>query len=72
MTIEVKRKEKETPISLIRRFSRKMQQSSVLPKARSSRFNKRAKSDLQKKTDALKRIRKRKRVEYLRKLGKIK
>jgi ribosomal protein S21 len=70
--IEVKRKEKETGASVIRRFSRKVQQSFVLSKARASRFKKRAKSDLKQKQEALKREKKAKRVLYLKKLGKIK
>lgn len=70
--IEVKKKEKETTSSVIRRFSRKMQQSSIIPKVKSLRYNIRDKSAFKKKQDALKRIAKNKIKEKLRKLGKIK
>jgi len=70
--IEVKKKEKETTSSIIRRFSRKMQQSSIIPTVKSLRYNTRPKSDFKKKQDALKRIAKNKLKDKLRKLGKIK
>lgn len=70
--IEVKKKEKETTSSVIRRFSRKMQQSNIIPKVKSLRYNTRAKSAFKKKQDALKRIAKYKIKEKLKKLGKIK
>ncbi|PJE58231.1 MAG: 30S ribosomal protein S21 [Candidatus Portnoybacteria bacterium CG10_big_fil_rev_8_21_14_0_10_36_7] len=38
MAIEVKRKERETTGSLLRRFSQRMKQSGVLHKARKGRF----------------------------------
>ncbi|PIR58173.1 MAG: hypothetical protein COU71_00065 [Parcubacteria group bacterium CG10_big_fil_rev_8_21_14_0_10_38_31] len=70
--IEVTKKEKETTSSVIRRFSRKMQQSSIIPKVKSLRYNVRVKSAFKKKQDALKRIAKNKVKDKLRKLGKIK
>ncbi len=69
--IEVQKKEKETSASLLRRFSRRVQQSNILRYARAKRFNKRAKSKLQTKIDALKRVKKQKRMQYLKKIGKI-
>ncbi len=70
--IEVKKKEKETTSSVIRRFSRKMQQSKIISTVKSLKYNTRAKSDFKKKQDALKRIAKNKVKDKLRKLGKIK
>ncbi|MCR4343037.1 MAG: hypothetical protein NUV40_04040 [Patescibacteria group bacterium] len=70
--IEVKKKEKETTSSVIRRFSRKMQQSNIISTVKSLRYNTRAKSGFKKKQDALKRIAKNKVKDRLRKLGKIK
>ena len=69
--IEVKKNEKETSSSLIRRFTRKVQQSSILQRARSLKFQSRPESKLKKKTEAIKRVKAQKRMEYMRKMGKI-
>lgn len=69
--IEVKRKEGETTSTLIRRFGRKMQESGNLLRARSIKFKARPLSSLTKKRKAIKRTKRQKRMEYLRKLGKI-
>ncbi len=69
--IEVKRKEGETISNLIRRFSQKIKESGVLMRARSNRFKKRPLSNLNKKKIAIIRINRKKRLEYLKKLGKI-
>lgn len=69
--IEVKRSESESTGSLIKRFTRKIKESRLLAQARNLRFKNRPKSNLKKKKDALKKIRLRKRLDYLRKLGKI-
>ncbi len=69
--IEVSKNEKETSSSLIRRFTRRMQQSSVLARARAGRFQIRPKSKLKEKIDALKRVKKQRRMTYMKKLGKI-
>lgn len=70
--IEVKRKEGETISNLVRRFNQKIKDSNVLMRARSNKFKRRPLSDLNKKKIAITRINKKKRVEYLKKLGKIK
>ena len=69
--IEVKKNEKESSVGLIRRFTRRVQQSSNLMRARSIQFRSRPKSKLKSKVEALKKIRTERRTEYLRKLGKI-
>jgi len=69
--VEVRRREKESTGSLLRRFTRKVQQSRVLLEARSHVHRSRAKSKTKKKKDALRRIVKRKHYDHLRKLGKI-
>lgn len=69
--IEVKRKDKETTGTFIRRFTRKVQESGNLSKARSTRFNSRPLSDLKKKRAAIKRVQRQKKMNYLKKLGKI-
>ena len=68
---EVIKNQNETNISLIRRFSRRLQGSGVLGRARSQRFYAKPSSKLKKKERALKRIAKREKMERLKKLGKI-
>jgi ribosomal protein S21 len=69
--IEVKKTENETSASLIRRFTKKIQQSSLLKKAREQQFKKRPESNLVKKKKAIKNARSRNKWEYLKKLGKV-
>lgn len=72
MTVEIKKQEKETFASLLRRFSRKVKESGVLNKVRSLQFKTRPESKKTKKETALRKIARIKRMEYLKKLGKIK
>ena len=69
--VEVQKKENESTLSLIRRFSHKLQRSGNLLKARFHQFKKRQKSELSKKKGALWRAERMKKMERLRKLGKI-
>ena len=55
MPIEVRRKEKEPVGSLLRRFTRRVQQSGVLINARKSRFYKKKKTKRLIKSSALRR-----------------
>jgi hypothetical protein len=55
MVIETKRKPKESPQSLIRRFSQSVQRSGVLIRARKNRFQTKEKSEQLKKRAALRR-----------------
>ena len=71
MPLEVKRQNRETSQSLVRRFGQRVQRSGILMKARKNRFKIRHKSEGARKREAL-----RKRelaVEYLKlaKLGKL-
>lgn len=68
--VEVKRKEGEGIASLIRRFSRKIQQSGILLNARKTRFYKKPKSKLRIREEAKMRQEITKIKEKLRKLGK--
>lgn len=70
-TIEVKKNPNENNTSVLRRFSRRMQESSIIQKVKSSRYNERKESKLKVKKSALKRMGRRKEIEKLRKLGKI-
>lgn len=69
--IEVKRKERETPESLIRRFSRRIQQSGVLMRARKVRFRADEKSKTELRQGAMYKIKVRKVVNRLKKIGKF-
>ncbi len=69
--VEVKKRDKETSESLVRRFSRQLQQSRVLNVARSRRFLQRKKSKRKLREEALYKAKIRKEVEKLKKLGKF-
>ncbi len=67
----VRKKEKETSQNLIRRFTKRVQQSGVLLQARKMMFKQRRKSDESKKRAALRREDLKKQYQILKKLGKI-
>lgn len=69
--IEVKRKDNESIGSLLRRFSKKVQQSGLLLQARSARFKTKDKSRTERRKSALKRNEIISEKEKLRKLGKL-
>lgn len=69
--IEVKKKNRETSESLIRRFSRRVQQSGVLMYARKSRFRKFEKSKTEMREGAMYKAKVRKVVDRLKKMGKF-
>ena len=70
MSLEIRKRERESSQSLIRRFSRSVQRSGILVRARKKRFRVRKKSDDMKKRAALRRIKMKKEYERLKKLGK--
>ncbi len=69
---EVKRKRGETFESLLRRFTRKVQQSGRLIQAKKVRFYERPKSEAKRRVTALRRLRIQEEREYLKKIGKLK
>jgi len=69
---EIKRKRGETFESLLRRFTRKVQQSGRLIQAKKIRFHAREKSQTKKRADALRRLEIQEEREYLKKIGKLK
>lgn len=71
INIEVKKNTNENNVNLIRRFSRRVQESGIIPRVKSLRYNERPMSKLSQKVMTVKRIAKRKETEKLRKLGKI-
>jgi len=70
--IEVNKNANENNASVLRRFSRKIQESNVIQRIKGSRYNKRKESKLKVKKSTLKHLERRKEIEKLRKLGKIK
>jgi len=72
MALEIKKQERETSQSLIHRFSKRVQQSGILFRARKIRFREKKKSEQMKKRAALRREKLKKEYEKLKKLGKIK
>ncbi len=71
MGIEARKQNRETSQSLIRRFSRKIQQSGILLRSKRAQFRRRVKSRQMKKKAALRREEMRKEYEKLKKLGKV-
>ncbi|MEJ0002360.1 MAG: 30S ribosomal protein S21 [bacterium] len=57
--------------AVLRRFSRKVQESGIIQKVKKGRYNERKESKLKAKKSTLNRLVRRKEVEKLRKLGKI-
>ena len=70
MSIQIKKNIRETSQNLVRRFSRRIQQSGVLRRARNIRFVKRSKSEQLKKKTALRKQELKKEYQILEKLGK--
>ena len=70
MALETKRKEKETAQSLLHRFTKSVQQSGILVRARKKRFKDREKSKMMQKKAALRREEIKKKYAKLKKLGK--
>lgn len=68
--IEVKKNTNENNMNLVRRFTRKVQESGIIQKVKSKRYNKRAESKVKTKIAALKKIARQKNQEKLFKLGK--
>jgi len=71
MEIGVKKRDNESIQSLLRRFSRRVQQSGILIRTRRSRFYISPLTKRQKKLGALRRLKNQKEREKLYKLGKL-
>jgi hypothetical protein len=71
MPLEVKKQNRENNQSLLRRFTRGMQQSGILIRAKKGQFKRREKSEDMKRKSALRREEKREEYEKLKKLGEI-
>ena len=71
MVVEVRKKDGESPESLLRRFTKKVQASGVLIRAKRGRFYTRKKSKMHQREDAQRRTLIRDKKEFLRKIGKL-
>jgi len=71
IVIEVEKNQNENTVNLLRRFTKKMQGSKILNIRRSKKYSTRPESKLRKKLRVLKSLDNRKKVERLRKLGKL-
>ena len=69
--IEVKKNPNENNSSILRRFSRRIQESGIIRKVKGARYNVRVESKLKVKKGALKRMARRLEIEHLKKLGKM-
>ena len=69
--IEVRKNPNENNSGILRRFSRRIQESGIIRKVKSARYNIRKESKLKVKKSALKRMARRKEIEKLKKLGKM-
>ncbi len=69
--VEVKKNANESNMNLIRRFSRKVQESNIIQRVKGNRYSERPLSKLKTKAATLKRLTRRKEQERLVKLGKI-
>jgi ribosomal protein S21 len=69
--IEVRKNPNENNSSVLRRFSRRIQESGIIRKVKGARYNLRKESKFKVKKGALKKIDRRKEIEHLRKLGKM-
>jgi ribosomal protein S21 len=70
INLEVSRNPGENALGVLRRFSRKVQSSGVIPRVRSLRFNSRTQSHYKVKMKTLKTIARRAEMAELIKLGK--
>ncbi|MCK5021703.1 MAG: hypothetical protein KAR54_00435 [Candidatus Pacebacteria bacterium] len=72
INVEVtKKNSSENDANMIRRFTKKIRNSGILPRVRSIRYNNRKVSKYIKKKEALANINKKKEIERLIKLGKL-
>lgn len=72
INVEVSQNDNENSVSVLRRFTKRVQGSGVLNRVRGSRFFERPQSKYKRRTGALKRLERREGFRELLKLGKVK
>jgi ribosomal protein S21 len=71
INVEVERNNNENSVSLIKRFTRRVQGSGVLMRVRKNRFTERVKSPYVQKKQALKKLARKEKYDELVKMGKV-
>jgi len=71
INVEVTKNNNENDMNIIRRFTKRVRNSGILPRVRSVRYNNKATSKYIKKKEVLKKIEKREEIRKLIKLGKM-
>lgn len=71
INVEIKRNGTENGMGILRRFTKKVQGSGILPRVRSLRYNQRDLSHYKTKMKTLKAIRRKAEIQELIKLGKM-
>ncbi len=71
VNVEVTRGPSENNLGVLRRFTKRVQGSGILPKVRSKRYSDRKKSENVNKAKKLKKLQKKEEITELIKLGKI-
>lgn len=71
LNVQVEKNNNESSANVIRRFTKRMQGSGVMPRIRGERYFARTKSENVRKTARLKKLAKRETYETLLKLGKV-
>ena len=71
INVEVKKNASENAISLIRRFTKRMQGAGIIPRVRSIRWAQRKESDFKKKKSKLIVLAKTAEYDLLKKMGKL-
>ena len=71
VNVEVVKGQNENNLSVLRRFSKRVQGSGVLPRVRSKRYSERTKSENVKRAKTLTRLKKKAEIAELIKLGKL-
>jgi ribosomal protein S21 len=69
INVKVKPNKSENTVSLLRRFSKRVQGAGILSKAKSLRFRERDESSFVKKKGKLRKIEKKKKIEKMLKMG---
>ena len=71
INVEVKKHANENALSLVRRFQKRVQESGVLPRVRSIRYNERSRSPLKIKRAKLRKLKSKAKYDLAKRLGKI-
>jgi len=71
INVEVKKHGTENSLGILRRFTKKVQGSGVLPRVRSKRYNERSLSSYKTKVKTLKSIKRKAEIQELIKMGKM-